>query len=247
MKLTFRLFSGKKCQIEANGNDTLESLIPQIAEHLGIQDKLIHITIGCRIVNITKKIKTLPLKKHTILNVVMQSSSESPPQMNSPELNQMPDTPSVSKQTSNKLLSKIPILPSRAPPPKNVDELVSKIVSLGFPEEKAKQALQLSYYNIELAINYLLDFEKVPEIPKIPYDLPRNEFEEFKQKICSNEVKFGGIHSSQYDLNPQEMKEIYDLEKEGFEREFIIQVYFGLERDWTQTKFTLKSIAINSS
>ena len=246
MKLTFRLFSGKKCQIEANGNDTLESLIPQIAEHLGIQDKLIHITIGCRIVNITKKIKTLPLKKHTILNVVMQSSSESPPQMNSPELNQMPDTPSVSKQTSNKLLSKIPILPSRAPPPKNVDELVSKIVSLGFPEEKAKQALQLSYYNIELALNYLLDFEKVPEIPEVPSDLPIDEFDEFKQKISSNKVEFSGVKSSQFQLTPQEMKEIYLLEQKGYYRDNIIQLYFLMEKDFYQTELCLKSLNVNS-
>ena len=263
MILTFQEgHKGKKFKIEANESDTLESLIPKIAEYLGIQDKLnnIHITIGSKSLDTSKKIKSLPLKSKTVLSVITQPRSESPQQpslsqpnfspdfpLNTPpKQNLTPDTPSVSKKTSNKLLSKIPILPARASVPDNVDELVSTIVSLGFSEERSKWALQLSYYNIELALNYLLDYEKVPELPEVPYDLSTYEFEQFKQKISINEVEFGGIRASDYELTSQEAKQIYALEKKGFDREFIVQLYFSLNRDWDQTICTLESMAINS-
>ena len=268
MQITFRFFTGRILKIDLEDEETILDAKNKIAQILGVEIEIIRLIhkakllTDAQIIGEMKLLNEPPITIH-IVHKRNQSNSQNKPEsvvdylipkqeqnlVNDNNLNIL-DSITLQKKIENKPL--IPFLPPRKghklnQKPANYQELVNNLNELGYEHSLCEEALTTAFYNVERAIEYLLN----QNIPKnVSYDVEAliKERNDFCAQILNynKEIHIKSIDNSKNALllTSQDQISLSHLFALGFEKSLVIQIFEACEKNEEIALYCLNSITI---
>lgn len=171
MKLQIKTLNQKSLVIDIEDTQTVYELKKELSLYpdIGVKPELQKLIYAGKILSNDDKLNTynIDVKKFLVIMILKQPLEEAPKveQQKVVEKEEKPTETSKKAEVSPKIEPefKTPTAPVAC---SKTDELVTNIVSMGYPETDVRRALKASFNNPERAIEYLI--EGIPTSPSTP-------------------------------------------------------------------------------
>jgi hypothetical protein len=258
MQIRFRTEKGKIFDLELQPEDTIEDAKVRLQEEECVDCSNSMFLFGTSILRDETKIGSLavaPPQSYIIIHTAVK------PKISAHQENYVKKAAKVSdcsETARNERNYSSPSLQYEDPPYFN--ELIEKIIDIGFSENQAIQALRSARYNVDRAADMLLTGHKfdeatepdIGEIPKPNFDdLPKPDFGSFKEEeedvslvaVSVPPAKYGELQGNFDALTADEKAALYRLEKITSDPSMILQIYIACDKNEDSARECIMSMS----
>ena len=230
MKLSFRTVTGKIYTIEISPDKTLNDAKSIIKEQHHFDTDNCQFIFGAAILSDTKPVSELKIRPDNYIAIYNPTRPRSirRPDKIEPIPQGVADPKPVPQYVPTDLTDS-PERPTRATTtptsddPPNFNQLVSDLQDMGFPEEQCKQALRATRYNMQAAVDRLLNGSE-GSAPPPPASPPREVFHR-------SSGRYGELQNLFDALSDDEKAAVSRLEQLGLDSITVLQIYLACEKD----------------
>lgn len=160
MKFTIKTLKQVIYEVDDNNeDDTVSILKKRVEEKHNIGSETFKLVFNQKILENDKLLKDYNLKDGSV--IIMMNNTVKPKAPEKKPEEPVPNTNNVEKKDENKPVTQPISQPTQPSQPKNYDNEINELVSMGFPKEEATACIKAARGNIALALDFIS--EGIPE------------------------------------------------------------------------------------